>query len=60
MRLASKAGPPASSARTATATKLVVGPMNRMWPAPSLQTRLAWSAMRAPEMIRAANTAHVR
>ena len=55
-----RAGPPASSARTETATKLAEGPINTRCSVPICQTRLACSAISPPATIKAANTAHCR
>ena len=58
MRLASRAGPPSSRARTVTAMKLGVTPEISRWPPPSLPILAACKAVAAPVMIRAAKTAH--
>ena len=60
IRLASMAGPPASSARTEIGMNLAVMPMSSTCPDPTRPHRTACRIVLIPAMIRAANTAHLR
>ena len=58
MRVASRAGPPSTSAATQTAMKTAGDPVMRMCPEPKRPTRTACNAMVAPLTKSAAKIAH--
>ena len=60
IRVASRPGPPSTSAATQTAMKAPEVPMMRMWPAPNRPTRTACRIVLRPLMTSAAKTAQFK